>query len=250
MGPAAGGIAVVRPASPYEGNAVKGVPGVLRRLRRIQAYAETRELLGKGDGIACFNSLYLTITETVYKGIKDRRFGDKSFITQLDVTFANRYLSALHAAATGGEVPGAWSLLIDRRDDQRINPIQFAAAGVNAHVNYELAVAVVDACVTIGTVPDSGTNHADYREINAIFAEHMQPLRERYEHSRLVHLLDHLTAPLLNFIDNQVVVRRKSARLGTRPRALGDPGAAGGAGSVHWAPRPRGPSGGNHAPGQ
>ena len=140
--------AVATNIPPYVRPPVTTVPEVLERLDEIQAYAEAHELLGPSDGVACFNRLYRTITASVLRGLGTRRFKDPDFIATLDVTFANRYFSAVRASVTEARVvAGAWQVLIERRDDRRIHPIQFAAAGVNAHVDLDLAVAVAATCV-------------------------------------------------------------------------------------------------------
>ncbi len=205
MNPARGTTTAVA-ASPYEGADVHTVAEVLDRLEEIQRYAEAQEPRGPDDGIACFNSLYATITNTVFEALQGSTFTDQPFITVLDVTFANRYFAALRAGALRVQIPEAWGILIEKRNDARINPIQFAAAGVNAHVNLDLAVAVADTCALLDSDPESGTKHEDYGAINKIFAMHMKELRERFEKNSVVRLLDHVAAPLFNMVDDLAVV--------------------------------------------
>jgi hypothetical protein len=48
-------------------------------------------------------------------------------------------------------------------------PIQFALAGMNAHINNDLALAVVQTCEELGLEPaDDSPQHADYERVNAI----------------------------------------------------------------------------------
>ncbi len=84
-------------------------------------------------------------------------------MTQLDVTFANLYFAAAGAAAGPAGVPLAWRPLAQRRAMAGIEPIQFALAGMNAHINHDLPVAVVSTCAALGTAPDEGSHLADFQ---------------------------------------------------------------------------------------
>ena len=90
------------------------------------------------------------------------------------------------------------------------HPIQFAAAGVNAHVDLDLAVAVAATCVKMRSEPTSGKKHRDYMEINKIFAEQIQALRESYEHGPLARLLDRIAAPFLDLVSDAAVVEARA----------------------------------------
>jgi hypothetical protein len=37
-----------------------------------------------------------------------------------------------------------------------IEPVQFALAGMNAHINHDLPLAMVSTCTALGTAPDVG----------------------------------------------------------------------------------------------
>ncbi|HLI57269.1 MAG TPA: DUF5995 family protein, partial [Actinomycetota bacterium] len=174
--------------------------------------AEANEVRGQHDGVACFTFLYHTITLRVWEGITSGRFADPMFIGTLDVLFANRFLSALRAnALTPTAVPHAWAVLLDRRADSHITQLQFAACGVNAHVNYDLPIAVVDACTALGCAPGDGPQHESYQEINRIFAEEMQALRQHFE-STWQRLVDRgALARVLDKINDWTVVADRDA---------------------------------------
>lgn len=199
--------AVVVATSPYTGPPVGSVEDVIERLAEIQSYAEAHEARGQHDGVACFTYLYHQITTRVLEGIQSGRFVDGEFVTQLDVVFANRYLDALRASVLSpGDVPDAWAALFERRANPHITRLQFAAAGVNAHVNFDLAVAVADTCTQLGSSPAVGEKHQSYQEINTIFAEEMQSLRQHFE-STWERLIDQIAlGRVANRIDDWIVV--------------------------------------------
>ena len=198
---------VVTTTSPYAGPPVGSIQEVIERLDQIQTYAEAHEPRGQHDGVACFSYLYHRITKRVREGIDSGRFDDSQFVNLLDVVFANRYLAALRASVLSpADVPDAWSVLFRRRSHRHITGLQFAAAGVNAHVNFDLAVAVADTCTQLGAAPDRGAKHQSYQEINAIFAEEMQSLREHFE-SVWERLIDRIVlGRVINKIDDWIVV--------------------------------------------
>jgi len=160
---------------------VNSIPEVISRLDAIQRFAEARSVLKDQDGVASFNYLYRIITGRVLDEIGTGFFPDDEFLTRLDVAFANRYLDALRTYAAGADTPRSWKVLFERRSDQRITPMQFAVAGVNAHVNFDLSCAVVATCKELGREPDAGTQHAAYDRVNDIFAQEMERLRQHFE---------------------------------------------------------------------
>ena len=47
-----------------------------------------------------------------------------------------------------------WRVLFEQRENGRIARVQFALAGVNAHINHDLCAAIVATCEAMGTPPD------------------------------------------------------------------------------------------------
>ncbi|MCL7364447.1 DUF5995 family protein [Streptomyces ardesiacus] len=127
--------------------AVLTVDTVLSRMRALDA------ALPPGDGLAVFNRVYLRVTEAVDRHIDGGRFTDPRAATALDVRFAERYLAAVDAAAEDRRPPACWRPLFQFRRHPGVRPLQFALAGVNAHIGHDLALAVVDTCRTLGCEP-------------------------------------------------------------------------------------------------
>jgi hypothetical protein len=190
---------------------VVSVEEAIARMRAIGAHIEDREPLGRGDGVASFNHLYLVITTRILAGIRDGFFEDRQFLTVLDVAFANRYLDALRASVEAPEaVPRSWRVLIERRSSPHIWSIQFAVAGVNAHINLDLAVALMRTFDELGRHPDHGTQRRDYENVNRIFALEMQSLRQHFLDDT-GDAIDDVVAPLLNLLNNWSVDAARDA---------------------------------------
>ncbi|MGK9464115.1 DUF5995 family protein [Streptomyces sp. G6] len=127
--------------------AVRSVDTVLTRMRALDAALPAR------DGVAVFNRVYLTVTEAVDRHIDDGRFPDVRSAIALDVRFAERYLAAVDAVEDGRRPPACWRPLFQFRRHPGVRPLQFALAGINAHIGHDLALAVVDTCRTLGCEP-------------------------------------------------------------------------------------------------
>ncbi|MGW2953137.1 DUF5995 family protein [Streptomyces eurythermus] len=133
---------VARPAAP-----AVPVDAVVARMRVLDAALPAR------DGVAVFNRVYLTVTEEVGRRLTAGEFPDPWAASTLDVRFAERYLAAVDAADEDRRPPACWRPLFQLRRHPGVRPLQFALAGVNAHIGHDLALAVVDTCRALGCEP-------------------------------------------------------------------------------------------------
>jgi hypothetical protein len=152
------------------------VTSVPEAIARMEAIAAT---LPAGDGLACFNRMYLTVAQTVGADLGQAFFADPAFMTRLDVTFANLYFAA--AQASSAAVPMAWRPLVELRAEAGIEPIQFALAGMNAHINHDLPVAVASTCAELGTTPSGGSHFADFQKVDALLDTAEENIRRSFE---------------------------------------------------------------------
>lgn len=143
------------------------VDDVVERLRAVE------ETLPEDDGVRAFTALYRAVTEAVDEQVRPGMFADARFTRWLDVVFANLYLRALRAHVLGPKrPPRAWAALFEARSRRGVAPIQFALAGMNAHINRDLPLALVETCRALDVVPSRGCpQHADFRAIDPLLAE-------------------------------------------------------------------------------
>ncbi|MBL1096596.1 DUF5995 family protein [Streptomyces coffeae] len=118
----------------------RSVRSVVARMRALGA------ALPPGDGVAVFNQVYLSVTEEVGRGLAAGYFQDPAATEELDARFAGRYLAAVDAVAAGRRPPACWRPLFELRCHPEVRPVQFALAGINAHIGHDLALALVDTC--------------------------------------------------------------------------------------------------------
>ncbi|MCX4760575.1 DUF5995 family protein [Streptomyces sp. NBC_01275] len=123
------------------------VDDVLARMRALEATLPPR------DGVAVFNRVYLAVTREVGRRIDGGRFTNAQAAITLDVRFAERYLAAVDPTPADRRPPACWRPLLQFRRHPGVRPLQFALAGINAHIGHDLALAVVDACRSLGCEP-------------------------------------------------------------------------------------------------
>ena len=126
--------------------------------------------LGRKDGVAIFDRLYLQVTRAVDTASAGAEFENRRFLERLDVVFAGLYFAAEATIVSGGSCPLAWRPLVETRSQSR-EPIQFALAGMAAHINHDLPIAVVTTCEELGLVPeDDSAVHRDYQRVDGLLA--------------------------------------------------------------------------------
>ncbi|WNO75751.1 DUF5995 family protein [Streptomyces sp. AM8-1-1] len=119
----------------------------------VERMVSFRSIWPATDGVAVFNRVYLTVTKEIDRRIAAGDFPDRRAAATLDVLFARRYLAVVDAAAVGERPPACWRPLFQYRRHPGIHPVQFALAGINAHIGHDLALAVVDSCRVLDCEP-------------------------------------------------------------------------------------------------
>jgi hypothetical protein len=150
--------------------------------------------LPAADGLACFNRMYLDVTRQVNSQLGQGFFADPAFMTELDVAFANLYFAAAGTAGTPAAAPLAWRPLAETRAVAGIEPVQFALAGMNAHINHDLPIALVSTCEALVTAPSAGSHFADYQKVDQLLDAAEQSVRQSLESAAELAADQHLTA--------------------------------------------------------
>jgi len=181
----------------------QSVADVLRIMRTVEAACVD------GDGLKWFNWLYLQVTDAVEAGVTSGRFTDPGWLAQLDVQFARLYFSALESWLSGQSPPACWQTLFERRDQAAIARIQFALAGINAHINHDLPQAIVATCEATRTLPQyGGTQYNDYTALNGT----LDGLIESAKHTLHVRLLGDTLPPVSHLEDTMAAWSVLAAR--------------------------------------
>ena len=156
-----------------------GLIGPVKTIEDVVAAMRTLDsALPVNDGVKWFNFLYLNVTEAVQADVS--AWQDWPFLQRFDVVFAKLYLEAIIKWEQDESLtPHAWRPLLRARHDARLTRIQFAFAGMNAHINRDLAVALDRMAKRDGRFPSrDGGRYSDFRRVNDILERVEASLRE------------------------------------------------------------------------
>jgi hypothetical protein len=159
-------------------------------LRAIEASAKA------SDGVVCFARLYREVTESIASDLGTGTFAASDFLARLDTVFADLFFAVVDRSA---HMPSAWAPLFADRARRGIAPLQFALAGMNAHINRDLPVAIVTTCEERGVEPrQDSPEHADFERVNDILVRVEAKVKASYltgfvaAVDRILHRFDRL----------------------------------------------------------
>jgi hypothetical protein len=140
------------------------IAGVVATMQAIDS------VLTSGDGLKWFNLLYLNVTQKVDTQPPPGGWESPLWLTRLDVVFAGLYFTAVTNWLEGsGDVPSSWKALFEARFEAGIDRIQFALAGMNAHINHDLALALLQTDTEMNLIPHKNSpEHNDFERVNGI----------------------------------------------------------------------------------
>jgi hypothetical protein len=147
---------------------IDDVIGVMRAIDSV---------LAEDDGVKWFNFLYLRVTEAVRADAA--AWEDWPFLQRFDVGFARLYFDAILAWERNRALaPRAWQPLFAARHDPKLARVQFALAGMNAHINRDLPVALARMAAAEGGFPSNdGAGYRDFLRVNDILERTEASLR-------------------------------------------------------------------------
>jgi hypothetical protein len=142
-----------------------------------------------GDWRAVFCDTYRRTTQRVGEAIGRGEFHDSEWVTKLDVRFAQYYFDALSQWDQTQLTVEPWQIAFDESTAQRTTALQDIALGMNAHINHDLVLAIVD---VLGPSDDLDKRRADHDHINVVLARIVNEIQDAMElrYDPLVGVLD------------------------------------------------------------
>jgi Family of unknown function (DUF5995) len=135
----------------------------------IQLMEKLDSALAANDGLRWFNLLYLKVTQHIRDNPPQGGWQNPVWLTRLDVIFANLYFAALADFLAGKPIPSSWEALFEARERAGTDRIQFALAGMNAHINHDLSFALLRIDDEMHKGFDQNTpEHQDYEHVNGL----------------------------------------------------------------------------------
>jgi hypothetical protein len=126
--------------------------------------------LANDDGLKWFNFLYLSVTKEILNRPPAAGWRSPAWLTRLDIVFAGFYFSAIADAVNSkARLASSWDALFQARNRRGVDRIQFAIAGMNAHINHDLSLALLQTNRELGIALDSNSpEHDDFEHVNDI----------------------------------------------------------------------------------
>jgi hypothetical protein len=141
-----------------------GIDALIDRMQGLLAPLEAR-----GDPGRYFLATYLRTTRAVKEELERGGFRDTGWVERWDVAFADLYLDALEVAEAGRRPPEPWAVAFGAERD-RFPPLRLVLLGMNAHINYDLAPALL-AVITEEEFDDPellASRAADHEHIDSV----------------------------------------------------------------------------------
>jgi hypothetical protein len=135
---------------------------VVAAMRAIEA------ALPENDGVRWFNVLYRRVTEALQAN--EALWEDRPFLQRLDVAFAKLYFEAVTTWESNADrTPRAWRPLFQARGNDKLMPLQFALAGMNAHINNDPVIALDRVARSEQQYPSrEGQRYRDFQRVNDV----------------------------------------------------------------------------------
>ncbi len=128
---------------------------------------DIERFVAAGDRRGYFAGMYRAVTARIRDGLAQDEFDDGPRMERFDVLFARRYLDACSGWERGTAVPSSWKLAFDASERTDRLVLQHLLLGINAHINFDLGLAAVDATDR----GDIRALEADFELINDVLAE-------------------------------------------------------------------------------
>lgn len=174
----------------------------------------TERLRAQQDARAVFPDVYGIITRNVAREIHGGTgfFQEPEWISRLAGRFAERYLETLAWSLLGAPQDcEAWTLAHARTDMGRSLPLQDAALGISAHINFDLALGLWQTIEEFGDTSEAqlARYKHDHDAVNGLLAaslpQAVEQLRERYACPVTPRLFAQDVAPVSSWLALQVL---------------------------------------------
>ena len=172
---------------------------------RIQAWQQA------GDDKALFLSCYAMMTSNILGVINQQEFNDSAWVNQLLHRFADYYFVALAAYESGpATAPRVWQLAHNAAADGSVPAISKLLLGVNAHINYDLVLSLVDLLrPEWESLSDSrrAERYADHCRVNDVIGGTIDAVQDEVLEPAMpiMDLVDKLLGPVDEFLVSHLI---------------------------------------------
>ncbi len=135
------------------------------------------------DGKALFLRCYQMMTGNVLVAVEQREFNDPEWVRRLLNRFADYYFVSLDVYEDNpAGAPAVWQLAHSAANTHDLSAVQKLLAGVNAHINYDLAFTLVDVLrpewASLGE-QQRASRYEDHCRINDVIAHTINDVQDQ-----------------------------------------------------------------------
>lgn len=136
-----------------------------------------------GDRRSVFLRCYQMMTGNMLHALQAGEFTDTAWVSALLHRFAEYYFDALDAyEQRSPATPAVWQTVHEAAQNREMLPLQLLVSGVNAHINYDLVLALVDLLQPewTGLSPEKrAERHRDHRHVNDIIGATIDTVQDQ-----------------------------------------------------------------------
>jgi len=178
---------------------------------RMQALIQQWEVVA--DQRAIFLSCYLLMTRNMLAAIDQHEFQDPAWVDHLLQRFADYYFVALEAYDQNPTAaPAIWQLAHNATRAPNVLPLQKLLLGVNAHINYDLVLTLVD---LLSPEWDSllasqrAARYADHCHVNAVIGRTIDAVQDQVLEPMMpvMALLDTVLGPVDEMLISHLITK-------------------------------------------
>lgn len=167
--------------------------------------------LEQGDRRAIFLRCYLMMTENMHAAVAAAEFNDNGWVNALVHHFADYYFNALDACQLNPQAaPRPWWLTYEAAGDPSTLVMQHLMLGINAHINYDLALALVDMLDAewFELPPESRLQRkADHEHVNQVISRTIDQVQDQVIEPLvpILALADTLLGPIDEWLTDRLI---------------------------------------------
>jgi hypothetical protein len=197
-------------------------------LDQMQALIDTWQ--AAADQRAIFLSCYHMMTANMLAALRQDEFLDPTWVDGLLRRFADYYFTALAAYERDPEAaPSAWRLAFASAGHAHLNPLQKLLLGVNAHINYDLSLAIYDMLVgDWALLSDDGraARHTDHCRVNEVIAHTVDAVQSQIIEPEMpvLRVFDYLLGPVDEILTSRLITAWRDTVWRNANRLLESPG--------------------------
>jgi hypothetical protein len=163
------------------------------------------------DRRAIFLHCYMLMTRNMLAAIESGEFHDPDWVRPLLHRFSDYYFDALEAyESQNPNTPKVWQRAHDASQEEKVAVLQHLLLGVNAHINYDLVLTLVEMLETEWDALDESMRkwrYADHCHVNAIIARTIDSVQDQVVEILVpkMDLVDRLLGPFDEWMASRLI---------------------------------------------